>query len=282
MKAIKRVALPVGHSILKNGNITSADGTSKGGVNEYNWCKKFVPYLAEEFRGQNVYAQIIICPEYKFTSATQEKNYKLDIINNGNFDLVIENHLNCFNSKAQGTETLFSKGSKDGEIIAQSVNDQLDDIFPDRGAKARDDLYILRQTRPVAILNEYFFCDNKQDYSKADEVHEMKLIAKKVVKGVLRGDYKENSTNTPSQPSNNGGLNLKTGEYNRKVRVLPSIGLNVRKYRGVTNDTPLDKLKQGEIVEIKYVKDNWASISINNPKAINGVGYICCEYVEFV
>lgn len=181
----KKIACTIGHSVLKNGNITSADGTSKGGVNEYRWCKKFVPILVDEFKNQGVEADCIQCPERQFLSAREEKNYKLNKIHSGGYDLVIESHLNCFNGTAKGTETLYSKGSVKGKEVAQRVNDKLDDIWEDRDIKARDDLYILTQTKPVAILNEYFFCDNKIDYNKADEDHELRLIARKVVEGVL-------------------------------------------------------------------------------------------------
>lgn len=188
----KKIACTIGHSILKNGDITSADGTSKGGVNEYRWCKKFVPLLVQEFKKQGVEADCIQCPERQFLSAREEKNYKLNKIHNGGYDLVIESHLNAFNGMAKGTETLYSKYSYKGKEVAQRVNDKLDDIFDDRGIKPKNDLYILTQTRPVAILNEYFFCDSKLDYNKADEDHELKTIARKVVEGVLNKTIIEN------------------------------------------------------------------------------------------
>ena len=169
-----KIACTVGHSILKNGNTTSANGTTKGGVNEYQWCKKFVPILVEAFNYQdNVETVLIQCPEKQFTRSTEERKYKLDRVNNGGYDLVIESHLNAHNGSAKGTETLYCEGSTKGKEIAQRVNDKLDDIFGDRGIKSRNDLYILTKTKPVAILNEYFFCDSKEDYAKADSLEEM-------------------------------------------------------------------------------------------------------------
>lgn len=178
-----KIACTVGHSILKNGAITSADGTKFGGVNEYLWCKKFVLILVEEFKKLGHQADLIICPEKQFSSAYQEKNYKLSRVNNKGYDLLIESHLNCFNGKAKGTETLYF--SEKGKVIAQKINDQLDDIFVDRDIKKRSDLYILKDSTPVAVLVEYFFCDNREDFLKADTEEEMRNIAKKVVKAVL-------------------------------------------------------------------------------------------------
>lgn len=204
----KRIACTVGHSILKNGTITSADGTNKGGVNEYKWCKEFTKILVETFKKNGIQADFICCPERKFSSANEERSYKLAIVNSGKYDLVIESHLNSFNSKAKGTETLYYPTSKNGKDIAQRVNDKLDDIFLDRDIKARGNLYILK-CDPVAILNEYFFCDNREDYQKADEPHEKQLIANKVVEGVLN---KTITNTTPSKPSNTnkGDVYMKT------------------------------------------------------------------------
>ena len=204
----KRIACTVGHSILKNGTITSADGTTKGGVNEYKWCKEFTKILVETFKKNGIQADFICCPERKFSSASEERSYKLAIVNSGKYDLVIESHLNSFNSKAKGTETLYYPTSKNGKDIAQRVNDKLDDIFLDRDIKARGNLYILK-CDPVAILNEYFFCDNKEDYQKADELHEKQLIANKVVEGVLNKKIVDTKPSKP-QNDNKGDVYMKT------------------------------------------------------------------------
>ena len=180
-----KIACTVGHSVLKTGQTTSATGV----VNEYQWCKKFVPILVDTFKSQGIDADLIICPEKQFAKAHEEKPYKLNKINGKKYDLVIESHLNAFNGIAKGTEVLYL--SSKGKEYAQRVNDKLDDIFTDRGIKSRTDLYILRDTDCPAILIEYFFCDNKEDYSKADTDEEMQLIANKVVEGVLNKEIQK-------------------------------------------------------------------------------------------
>ena len=176
-----KIACTVGHSILKSGQTTSASGV----VNEYQWCKKFVPILVDTFKSQGIDADLIICPEKQFSEAAEEKPYKLGKVNGKKYDLVIESHLNAFNGSAKGTEVLYYPTSTKSKEYAQRVNDKLDDIFTDRGIKSRSDLYILRDTDCPAILIEYFFCDNREDYALADTEAEMKLIAQKVVEGVL-------------------------------------------------------------------------------------------------
>lgn len=173
-----RIVCTIGHSILKNGAITSADGTRLGGTNEYLWCKKFVPILADELRKKGHTVDIVQCPERVFNKSYEEKNYKLSRVNNKGYNLLIESHLNCFNATAKGTEVIYY--SDRGKPYAQRINDQLDDIFVDRGIKKREDLYILKDTTPAAILIEYFFCDNREDYLKADTELEMRNIARKI------------------------------------------------------------------------------------------------------
>ena len=190
-----KIACTVGHSILKSGQTTSASGV----VNEYQWCKKFVPILVDTFKSQGIDADLIICPEKQFSEAAEEKTYKLGKVNGKKYDLVIESHLNAFNGSAKGTEVLYYPTSTKSKEYAQRVNDKLDDIFTDRGIKSRSDLYILRDTDCPAILIEYFFCDNKEDYSKADTNEEMQLIANKVVEGVLNKELQKAPTTSDTK-----------------------------------------------------------------------------------
>lgn len=187
-----KIACTVGHSILKDGKITSANGV----VNEYQWCKKFVPILVNTFKSQGVDADLIICPERTFSAAVEEKTYKLNKIKSKNYDLVIESHLNAHNGNAKGTEVLYYPTSSKSKDYAQRVNDKLDDIFTDRGIKERKDLYILRDTPCPSILIEYFFCDNKDDYAKADTDAKMQILATKVVEGVLNKNIEIKTGNT--------------------------------------------------------------------------------------
>lgn len=177
-----KIALTVGHSLLKNGCYTSADGRQYGGCNEYKWCKAFSKQVKAELEKNGHTVQRIVCPEKTFVSSTQEKNYKLSIINSGKFDLVIELHLNAASPNAYGTEVLYK--SEKGKKYATKVQKQLATVFHDRGMKKRDDLYILNGTNPTAILIETFFCTSKSDFAKAKGLANRKKIAKLVAKGI--------------------------------------------------------------------------------------------------
>lgn len=177
-----KIALTVGHSLLKNGYYTSADGRKYGGCNEYVWCKAFSKQLTNELKAYGHDVTCIICPEKQFTSYKQEKEYKLNLINKGNFDLVIELHLNGAAPSAEGTTVLYK--SNNGKKYAEQVQKQLATIFKDRGTTHRTDLYILNGTKPPAVLLETFFCTNASDYKKAKGHINRNKIAKLVAKGI--------------------------------------------------------------------------------------------------
>lgn len=177
-----KIALTVGHSLLKNGCYTSADGKIYGGCNEYTYCKRLSKELTQALRKNGHTVTRIICPEKTFISSTQERSYKLNIINSDNYDLVIEVHLNAATPSAEGTEVLYK--SNNGKKFATQVQKQLSTIFKDRGIKQRSDLYILNGTKPPAILIETFFCTNKKDYKKGKGLANRKKLAKLIAKGI--------------------------------------------------------------------------------------------------
>lgn len=177
-----KIALTVGHSLLKNGNYTSADGRKYGGCLEYRWCKAFSGQLKTALEKKGHRVTKIICPEKKFTYSSQERPYKLDLINNAPFDLVIELHLNAFDSTANGTEVLYRSAA--GKRFAASVEKQLSKVFKSRGVKQTGNLYILNATTPPAILIETFFCTSKADYKKAKGLVNRAKLARLVADGI--------------------------------------------------------------------------------------------------
>lgn len=175
-----RILLTVGHSKLKSGAITSADGTKYGGGNEYEYCKSLSTYLKKALQANKHEVDRVVCPEKTFTSSTQEKQYKLAIEHATNYDLVIELHLNAASATAQGCETLYK--SANGKKYATKVQKQLSKMFKDRGTVKRDNLYMLNQTKAPAIILEPFFCTNPKEWKYAEK-HKAK-IAKLIATGI--------------------------------------------------------------------------------------------------
>lgn len=170
------IFLSVGHSILKDGRITSADGM----INEYKYCKK-LSYLLEQFliqKGHNV--ELVICPEYQFKSAKEERQYKLAIENRSAYDLCAELHLNAYEDKAANGSEVYYKTDR-GKPYAISVTNKLGIRFKNRGAKKRDNLYMLNKTKAPAILLECFFCTNMEDCTRGEDIS---AVANLIAEGI--------------------------------------------------------------------------------------------------
>ena len=181
-----RIGLFLGHSILKNGACTSADGRKYGGCLEYAFNKKLIKDLQEYLEGYTGFdVKVIKCPEGQFTSSTQERDYKLMKANSGKYDLILELHLNAsYNKKAEGAEVLYYPSSMKGKKAAACIQAELSKIFKDRGIRGRSDLYMLKRTIPVALIVESFFCTSEADYKKANSSAERKKIAEAIGRGV--------------------------------------------------------------------------------------------------
>ena len=205
-----KIALTVGHSLLKNGQTTSAVGL----VNEYYYNRELAPYVKKWLEHAGHQVTLIQIPEKTHVSAKQEESYKLTRINGKGFDLVCELHLNCFNKTAQGAEVLYK--SESGKRIAQRVQNKLKTQFKDRGVKQRTDLYILRDTEPVAILLETFFCDNATDYKKATSLG-YDGVAKLIAEGIHGADIKASTTTTTTNTVKKKYYRVVVGSYSNRT-----------------------------------------------------------------
>ncbi|TFZ99670.1 N-acetylmuramoyl-L-alanine amidase [Clostridioides difficile] len=180
-----KICITVGHSILKSGACTSADGV----VNEYQYNKSLAPVLADIFRKEGHKVDVIICPEKQFKTNSEEKSYKIPRVNAGGYDLLIELHLNASDRQGKGSEVLYY--SNKGLEYATRICKKLGTVFKNRGAKLDKSLYILNSSKPTAILIESFFCDNKEDYEKAKKLG-YEGMAKLIVEGVLNKSIESN------------------------------------------------------------------------------------------
>lgn len=277
MRKYNRIGIFVGHSLLKSGIYTSAQGFK----HEYLYNKQLGAELKDIFDSIGQPCDLIICPEYKFEKSSQERSYKLPIANSGKYDLIMELHLNCSDGEGYGTE-VFCYPANSAIEVGQRIQNRLSTIFRDRKIKKTSGLYMLRETRPTAILIESFFCDSKRDCEIADRVG-VQGIAKLIAEGV---------SDTTIELHKKG---FEKGSYHKNVRITADV-LNVRTGRGAENPIVVNhsdqrkvQFKQGQIVEIWYIdkaKDGslWGSCSSGaydaNGKAITG--FIHMGYTERV
>lgn len=190
-----RIFLSVGHSILKGGGSTSANGI----INEYQYNKALAPYIKKELENLGHICDVIICPEGQFTSWTQERGYKLPIANNGKYDLICELHLNASNGAGRGTEVFYYKGDGKGKAIADRICLEFEKGgFKNRGSKNAQ-LYMVNDTYPTAVLVESFFCDNKIDCDLAKAL-DYQMIARMITRGLV-GQTAPLKAATPPRPA---------------------------------------------------------------------------------
>lgn len=199
------IFLSLGHSILKNGNITSANGV----VNEYKYNKELICYVNDYLVKAGHQVTLCICPEGQFASSSEERTFKIPLENRGNYDLAVELHLNAFNKLAKGCE-VYHYDNGEGKACAERVVAKLATVFDNRGAKKRTDLYFLNSTKAPAILIESFFCDNADDCSKGND---KKKVAKLIAEGIHGGAIAE-----AAAPTTSGTLyRVQVGAYSVKA-----------------------------------------------------------------
>ena len=208
-----KIAITVGHSILKSGLCTSANGV----VNEYQYCKMLSDFLAKILKAAGCTVDVIICPERQFTSKSQERTYKLPRINGKKYDLVIELHLNSYNGGAKGTEVLYC--SNTGKMYAQRVVNKLGTVFTSRGVKDRPDLYMLNSTDCPAIMVETFFCDSKNDYDIAQK-QGYAGIAKLIAEGILNKSIESEDLNNKTRPQTYDNAIIYSGDKDKAAAII--------------------------------------------------------------
>ncbi len=186
-----KILLTVGHSILKTGVCTSADGRPYDGVLEYAYNKAIVNRVAVYLRRVGHTVDALICPELQFSRSTDEKDYKVQQANAGGYDLVAELHLNASAlHNGRGCEVLYISDA--GKEVAQRIQERLATVFKDRGVAYRNNLYMLTQTKPVAVMIESFFCDNSADCELAEKTDVALLIAEGIHGGDIAATPEEN------------------------------------------------------------------------------------------
>ena len=176
-----KICISVGHSVLKNGYITSADGTAHGGGNEYKYCKEFARVLKKYLAAAGHTVTILRVPERTVKNQAEEKKYKISRYNKG-YDINLELHLNAAGKTAAGTEALYV--SSTGKKIADAICNELSTIFKNRGSKKRTDLYFLNVTKAPAVLLELFFCTNKEEWEKGNKNETKEEMARLITEAI--------------------------------------------------------------------------------------------------
>ena len=255
-----KIALVVGHSILKSGACTSASGF----VNEYQYNKKLVPMIAKYVKKVKPSWEVatIIVPERYYSSSKSERTYKFGKINRKKFDRCYEFHLNAATGKAVGVEQCYISDA--GKKMANECLNKLSKVFTNRGPQYRPKLYMLNGTDCPSIICETFFCDNKEDCERGEDVDKIaRLYAEAITGKTIPDDTKVS----------NGGTNP------HKKYALVDTKKNPLKMRA--GKSKLTKLIQiipsKEKVEVLKTCPHWYKCKYNGQ-----TGWIPAEYLKLL
>lgn len=118
-------------------------------------------------------------------------------------DYLVSIHLNA--GGGQGSEVYAM--SKEGYKLGENVLSNLASLgFKSRGTKDGSNLYVIRRSRPVAILIEAFFIDSMEDYGRYKSLGS-DAIAEAIVRGLLKEISGSQSGNSSENQNNNDNKN---------------------------------------------------------------------------
>lgn len=180
------IGISVGHSILLSGECTSADGTTLGGGNEYEYCSRLAPAIKRQLEDAGHTVTVLKVPEKTVVDLAEEKRYKMKLYNEKEYDFLLELHLNeSDRPRAEGTEALYI--SEDGKKYAEAIVEKLskeggEGIWKSRNAKRRADIEFLNKSKAVSVQLELFFCTNKSEWKRGQK--NRKKIAKLITEAI--------------------------------------------------------------------------------------------------
>jgi N-acetylmuramoyl-L-alanine amidase len=158
--------------VYAHGGDTKDPGAVNGQVTERDWIKEFFDkFLIPEFKKEKI--EVVTVQQKTWYTIDKQVNevYKVG-------DIAISCHLNAGPATATGTETLYCKGSKNGEKLAKLVNDAIVGVLKskDRGLKGltREDRggRLVQGTKPPCVLTELFFLSNNEDLKKSYDLRD--------------------------------------------------------------------------------------------------------------
>lgn len=148
-----KVCLDAGHSFYTEGKRVTFRGNE---TRERVFNELIVNIIKNKLEDSNIETKIV-SGNYFYDSGLAERCRLAK-----DCDLFVSIHQNAFNTVANGFEIFYT--SEEGRLFAMSVQNELQKTrLKDRGVK-QGSYYVLKNTKPVAILVECCFYDNEDDY----------------------------------------------------------------------------------------------------------------------
>lgn len=115
---------------------------------------------------------------------------RVALMNQENVDLVISIHQNSFsNESSRGAQVFYQTGSANGEAFAKILQAQLIsclDTTNHRQAKGNSDYYLLKNTKPTAVIVECGFLSNSEEAGKLCDKTYQRQIAWAIAQGTMQ------------------------------------------------------------------------------------------------
>ena len=156
------IAIDIGHA--------RHTGATGNGYHEHTQCAILAAHLKhilQSYKVDPITATIIDHPDL---SNTADLTATVRAINTGTYDAVISLHMDASdNPAAHGAHVCYY--SENGRLLAEQIALRLCPQLPGRASQTvkRTDLYILKNTRPTAVLVECGFITNPADADWVDK-----------------------------------------------------------------------------------------------------------------
>jgi len=157
-----RIAIWVGHSDEDEGA-----ESPRTHLSEFDYNSPVAKALAEHLKAQGIAVDVYRRDKWgQFNAMLAETNQRHE---DWGYDLGISLHLNCYNTRASGTEVLFWHRSNNGRQLATQLLGPITELFdlPTRGIKPLKKYerawFIVGKTKPVWCIIEGAFIDNPKD-----------------------------------------------------------------------------------------------------------------------
>lgn len=154
---IKKIAVSIGHN-------PSAQGVVHMERSEYSECAVIAGYCMQKLTSMGYIAMPV---------PTGTLKQKVDYINDNNFDMAVEFHLNDFGRYAHGTEVIHAN-KYDSLHYAKTLSREISELIRtrNRGAKYKPGKYFVRHAKCTSLIVEPFFMRH-QTYLMNDESYRL-------------------------------------------------------------------------------------------------------------
>lgn len=177
-----KIAIRQGHTILKNGQCTSANGIKS----EYKIIREYAPFVIAELKKAG-HTVVDVTPKDKtFDNEISDINAAIKVANDIKVDMFVSLHCNCFNGTGHGSEVLHSLANAKGKEIGTNICLELSKLgYTNRGAKIDvRGLNEIRRTAMTSVIVEPLFCDNAGDM----KLYNAEKLGKAIAIGILKSN----------------------------------------------------------------------------------------------